>query len=118
MHTCHAHLPSASVSAISERVARFDWPSLATDLDAQGYAVMHALLTPQACRALAATYGVDEVFRSRVVMARHGFGSGEYKYFAYPLPDLVATLRHALSPVGSHGKLLECRPRHRHALPG
>jgi hypothetical protein len=97
-YTCHALLPSASVSAISERVARFDWPSLATDLDAQGYAVMHALLAPQACRVLAATYGVDEVFRSRVVMARHGFGSGEYKYFAYPLPHLVATLRHALYP--------------------
>jgi hypothetical protein len=97
-YTCHALLPSASVAAISERVARFDGPSLATDLDAQGYAVMHALLAPQACRVLAAAYGVDEVFRSRVVMARHGFGSGEYKYFAYPLPDLVATLRHALYP--------------------
>jgi hypothetical protein len=96
--TSHAYLSSTSVSAIAERVAGFDWPRLATDLDAQGYAVMSALLAPQACRALAATYVLDEAFRSRVVMARHGFGSGEYKYFAYPLPDLVATLRHALYP--------------------
>jgi hypothetical protein len=59
---------------------------------------MNDLLAPQACRAVAATYGLDELFRSRVVMARHGFGSGEYQYFAYPLPDLVAKLRHALYP--------------------
>ena len=98
MHTCHAHLPSASVSAIAERISGFDWPRLATDLDAQGYAVMSDLLAPQVCQALAAIYGVDEAFRSRVVMARHGFGSGEYKYFAYPLPDVVATWRHALYP--------------------
>jgi len=86
------------VSAIAERVAGFDWPRLATDLDAHGYAVMRALLAPQECRVLAATYGVDEVFRSRIVMARHGFGRGEYKYFAYPLPDVVASLRSALYP--------------------
>jgi hypothetical protein len=95
---CHSHLVKASVSAIAERVAGFDWPRLATDLDAHGYAVMRALLAPQECRALAATYGVDEVFRSRIVMARHGFGRGEYKYFAYPLPDVVASLRSALYP--------------------
>jgi len=95
---CHSHLARASVSAIAERVVGFDWPRLATDLDAHGYAVMRALLAPQECRALAATYGVDEVFRSRIVMARHGFGRGEYKYFAYPLPDVVASLRSALYP--------------------
>jgi hypothetical protein len=59
---------------------------------------MRALLAPQECRALAATYGMDEVFRSRIVMARHGFGRGEYKYFAYPLPDVVASLRSTLYP--------------------
>ena len=95
---CHPHLAQASVSAIAERVAGFDWPRLATDLDAHGYAVMRELLAPPECRALAATYGVDEVFRSRIVMARHGFGRGEYKYFAYPLPDVVASLRSALYP--------------------
>jgi hypothetical protein len=87
------------VSAIAERVAGFDWARLATDLDAHGYAVMRALLAPQECRALAATYGMDEVFRSRIVMARHGFGRGEYKYFAYPLPDVVASLRSTLYPL-------------------
>ena len=95
---CHSHLAQASVSAIAERVAGFDWPHLATDLDAQGYAVMRELLAPQECRVLAATYGVDEVFRSRIVMARHGFGRGEYKYFGHPLPPLVAGLRGALYP--------------------
>lgn len=95
---CHSHLARASMSAIAERVAGFNWPRLATDLDAHGYAAMGALLAPQECRALAATYGVDEVFRSRIVMARHGFGRGEYKYFAYPLPDVVASLRSALYP--------------------
>jgi len=95
---CHYHQARASVFAIVERVAEFDWPRLATDLDAHGYAVMRALLAPQECRALAATYGVDGVFRSRIVMARHGFGRGEYKYFAYPLPDVVASLRNALYP--------------------
>jgi len=95
---CHSHLAQASVSAIAERVAGFDWPRLATDLDAHGYAVMRELLAPQECRVLAATYGVDEVFRSRIVMARHGFGRGEYKYFAYPLPEVVASLRSALYP--------------------
>jgi hypothetical protein len=95
---CHSHLAQASVSAIAERVAGLDWPRLATDLDAHGYAVMRELLAPQECRALAATYGMDEVFRSRIVMARHGFGRGEYKYFAYPLPDVVASLRSALYP--------------------
>jgi uncharacterized protein len=55
-------------------------------------------LTSQQCAALAENYGADDHFRSRVIMARHGFGRGEYKYFAYPLPELVATLRMALYP--------------------
>jgi hypothetical protein len=59
---------------------------------------MSAVLSPQECVALAATYAADEPFRSRIVMARHGFGRGEYKYFAYPLPDVVASLRSALYP--------------------
>ena len=56
------------------------------------------LLTPDECAALAASYADDTLFRSRIVMARHGFGRGEYKYFAYPLPELVAALRAALYP--------------------
>jgi hypothetical protein len=88
----------ASVPAIAERIAALDWPRIATDLDAYGCAVVHAVLSPQECVALAEIYAVDERFRSRIVMARHGFGRGEYKYFAHPLPDIVASLRSALYP--------------------
>jgi len=65
-------------------------------LDSDGWAVTGKLLAPAECRALAAMYGDDARFRSRVVMARHGFGRGEYKYFAYPLPPRVAALRERL----------------------
>jgi hypothetical protein len=75
-----------------------DWPRIAADLDAHGSAVVPALLAPAECAALAALYADDVRFRSRVVMARHGFGRGEYKYFAYPLPEPVAALRAALYP--------------------
>ncbi|MGD9767772.1 MAG: 2OG-Fe(II) oxygenase [Pseudolabrys sp.] len=79
-------------------VVRYDWESVAADLDARGCAVLDALLTPADCRALAALYDDDSRFRSRVIMARYGFGRGEYKYLSYPLPDRVATLRAALYP--------------------
>ena len=82
---------------IAQRVTALDWAAMAGDLDAHGCATC-ALLTPAECAALADTYGADKRFRSRVIMARHGFGSGEYKYFAYPLPELVADLRTALYP--------------------
>ena len=80
------------------RVAALDWPRIEADLDASGHAVAGALLTPAECEALAALYDEPGRFRSRVVMARHGFGRGEYQYFAYPLPDLVQRLREALYP--------------------
>jgi hypothetical protein len=75
-----------------------DWNRLAADLAAQGSAVLEKLLTPDECRRIAALYARDDGFRSRVVMARHGFGKGEYKYFAYPLPEPIAGLREALYP--------------------
>jgi hypothetical protein len=90
------HVASASGPTVAERIAALDWQRLATDLDAHGCAVVHAVLSPQECVALAETYAADEPFRSRIVMARHGFGRGEYKYFAYPLPDKLADLRTAL----------------------
>ena len=93
-----SQVASASGPAMAERIAALDWQRITTDLDAHGCAVINAVLAPQACRALAETYVADEPFRSRIVMARHGFGRGEYKYFAYPLPDVVASLRHALYP--------------------
>jgi hypothetical protein len=75
-----------------------DWPRIADDLDAYGAAAVGPLLTPEQCRGLIQAYDRDELFRSRVVMARHGFGQGEYRYFAYPLPEPIARLRAALYP--------------------
>jgi hypothetical protein len=74
------------------------WPELLTALDARGYAVLPGLIDPVECRDLAGLYEDDAEFRSRVVMARHNFGSGEYKYLRYPLPPTVARLREALYP--------------------
>lgn len=74
------------------------WPALLAALDARGYAVLPGLIDPSECRDLAALYEDDAAFRSRVVMARHNFGSGEYKYLRYPLPAVVSTLREALYP--------------------
>jgi hypothetical protein len=83
-------------SEVAARVEAVDWTQGTAELDAQGCAVLRDLLTPDECRALSAMYPDDSHFRSRVVMGRHGFGRGEYKYFAYPLPDLIAELRPAL----------------------
>jgi uncharacterized protein len=80
------------------QVAALDWEQIAASLDAHGCAVMSSMLSAEECKPLAATYADDERFRSRVVMARHGFGRGEYKYFTHPLPDIVAALRTALYP--------------------
>ena len=78
--------------------ASLDWSRIGTELDAQGSAVLEGLLPAHASEKLAALYADEKLFRSRVVMARHGFGRGEYKYFAYPLPDPVARLRTTLYP--------------------
>jgi hypothetical protein len=75
-----------------------DWERISNDLDAQGNAVIENLISSEECKALAALYPAEESFRSRVVMARHGFGRGEYKYFRYPLPDVIARLRTAIYP--------------------
>jgi hypothetical protein len=83
---------------LAARLHAIDWTGICADLDAHGQAVLPALLAPQACRALAALYPQREHFRSRVVMARHGFGRGEYQYFAYPLPSTVDTLRTDIYP--------------------
>ena len=73
-----------------------DWAQCGADLDAQGWAVLPGMLAPAECTALAGMYAQEARFRSRVVMARHGFGRGEYQYFAYPLPEPIASLRPAL----------------------
>lgn len=81
---------------IETRIAAQDWAALSKELDAQGWALLPNLLDPGECRTTATLYASPERFRSRVVMARHGFGRGEYSYFSYPLPPLVAALRSAL----------------------
>jgi len=87
-----------SGAEIAERSQTLDWDRVTQDLDARGSAVLQQLLSPEECRALADLYPVDSVFRSRIVMARHGFGRGEYKYFGYPLPEVIAALRTTLYP--------------------
>ena len=88
----------ADSSSLAARLGALDWPAMEESLNAEGYAVAGSLLAPEACRALAGGYADTAQFRSRVVMARHGFGRGEYHYYSYPLPGLVAQLRQALYP--------------------
>ena len=83
---------------LEARTGAIDWERVGRDLDASGNAVLHALLGADECDGLAALYPADEPFRARIVMARHGFGRGEYKYFDYPLPEPVASLRTSLYP--------------------
>jgi uncharacterized protein len=75
------------------RIEALDWQEIGKNLDEQGNAVLAGVLTPQECEALASLYSNEEGFRSRVVMGRHGFGRGEYKYFNYPLPDIIEGMR-------------------------
>jgi uncharacterized protein len=95
--TATARQQEAQEHDVATRVAALDAASLATSLDASGYAVV-PLLTAEECASLVAQYDEGERFRSRVVMARHGYGQGEYQYFAYPLPPLVERLRTSLYP--------------------
>nr|WP_293862893.1 2OG-Fe(II) oxygenase [Steroidobacter sp.] len=80
------------------RIAALDWQRLSDDLGSLGYALIPSLLGPEQCSELAHLYAVKDLFRSRVVMSRHGFGRGEYQYFNYPLPDLIASLRTDIYP--------------------
>src|SRR5437879_13498442 len=85
-------------SAPAERIAALDWERIAANLEADGCAVIGGMCCADECRSLSESYPSDELFRSRIVMSRHGFGRGEYKYFAYPRPPLLAALRTALYP--------------------
>ena len=78
--------------------ASFDWEEAGRDLDTAGNTVLERVLSPEECRELAGLYGREDLFRTRIVMSRHGFGRGEYQYFRYPLPDVVGGLRTALYP--------------------
>jgi hypothetical protein len=89
---------SASTDSASHRVERYDWDQVEQEMSAHGNAVLGNLLAAQECSTIAGLYPYEEHFRSRVIMARHGFGKGEYQNFKYPLPDLIGGLRTALYP--------------------
>jgi hypothetical protein len=96
--TAHARARPAAAPLLSERVMALDWAEMSGELDSHGCATTGPLLTAEECAELAAGYETDDRFRSRIIMARHSFGRGEYKYYAYPLPETVAALRAALYP--------------------
>ncbi|MFN0317122.1 MAG: 2OG-Fe(II) oxygenase [Burkholderiales bacterium] len=83
---------------VAQKVCALDWAGITQDLDGRGSALCKQLLASSQCEHLASLYSQDAIFRSRIVMERHGFGRGEYKYFSYPLPPLIAHLRSALYP--------------------
>ena len=89
-------MTATALTSIAERLIGVDWRHIEDELDEHGSAVLPAMLSTEECQTLAALYPAEAPFRSRIVMARHGFGRGEYQYFAYPLPELVAELRHSL----------------------
>jgi uncharacterized protein len=89
---------SDGLSIGKDRLAAIDWQNIGRELDASGSAMIPGLLSSDECASLKALYPDDRHFRSRVLMARHGFGRGEYKYFNYPLPSLIQTLRTSLYP--------------------
>lgn len=102
MAACAATLAIVSSSktdpaaTLAQRVAASDWLHIESALDEQGWALCPQLLTAEECASLRALYASEERFRSRVIMSKHGYGRGEYKYFSYPLPEPVAALRSAL----------------------
>jgi hypothetical protein len=104
-------LRPAPPSDVAARVDAIHWTHASHELDAQGCAILKGLLSPEECRAFAAVYPDDSRFRSRIVMSRHGFGRGEYKYFSYPLPDLIGQLRPAL-----YAKLVDLANRWNEAM--
>jgi hypothetical protein len=93
-----AHARKVEINDLTDRVGALDWANIGTQLDQFGCATTGPLLSVDECAAISSRYDEDKLYRSRVIMARHGFGRGEYKYFAYPLPDVVASLRASFYP--------------------
>ena len=89
---------TTTTPSIQDRILALDWAAMTSDLDSFGCTIVKSVLTREECRSIAAMYERDDIFRSTIVMARHGFGRGEYKYWSYPLPEIVASLRTALYP--------------------
>jgi len=90
--------PIDPAKSISERVRSIGWERVSQEVDAEGNAIIHGFLSADECRAIAGLYLKTGIFRSHIVMARHSFGRGEYKYFSYPLPRLIADLRTTVYP--------------------
>ncbi|MDB5603770.1 MAG: proline hydroxylase [Bradyrhizobium sp.] len=90
--------PTSAVKSAEARVSAYDWKNLSDELSGFGCTVIRQLLSPHECRQISALYPEEGQFRSHIHMARHGFGKGEYKYFKYPLPDILGGLRTALYP--------------------
>lgn len=84
------------VEPSSNRLAAYDWNAAGQDLNQRGYTLLRKLLPAGVCKALSATFDEDNLFRNHIVMHQHGYGQGEYRYFCYPLPELVADLRASL----------------------
>jgi hypothetical protein len=85
-------------SSMAQRIESFNWDAINVELDTCGAGVIGPLISPDQCKTLVNGYDNEDLYRSRVVMARHGFGRGEYKYFRYPLPAVIAELRDSLYP--------------------
>ncbi len=94
----HLTLAPAATGSIANRIEALDWQGISLELDERGSATVKQLLSPDECSSLSALYAEEDRFRSRVAMQRHGFGRGEYKYFTYPLPHVISSLRTALYP--------------------
>jgi hypothetical protein len=88
----------ATVNSITQRLEAVFWQQVSADLNAEGNAIIKGILSPDECDEIRALYQDEKVFRSHVVMERHGFGRGEYRYFSYPLPDLITAIRTSLYP--------------------
>lgn len=98
MNAHSSAISEAAAMSVEARVAAYDWQAIVGELDNYGCAVLPKLLSRDECRTIAALYPDERRFRSHIHMARHGFGKGEYRYFKYPLPDLLDRLRTAFYP--------------------
>ena len=97
-HRSAATGKKSGAATLSKRVSALDWDRILAELDERGYGLTGALLQPAECRNLVEAYEDEDRYRSRTIMARHNYGRGEYRYYSYPLPELVATLRETIYP--------------------
>ena len=98
MNVAKAARAMLAVNSAERRATQYDWKIISNELSDFGCARIERLISPDECREIAELYPHEERFRSHIHMARHGFGKGEYRYFKYPLPDLIGGLRTALYP--------------------